>query len=132
MEYGDRTLTPSEILTMPAGEEMDALVAEKVMGWTDAGSAFCRECLNPEVLHWHDAGGRLRCGYNSFSRGISAAWEVVEKMGKFKVESCPEGCEESEIPHVYAEGPTQIGHNAVTAPLAICRAALLAVVGADE
>lgn len=58
--------------TMPAGPELDALVAEKVMGWH----------------HTEDHGGGLRCGGKirncelvpRYSTDISAAWMVRAKM----------------------------------------------------
>jgi len=88
-----------EILEMPAGREMDALVAEMVMGQT--------ECAR------------------HYSTDIAAAWQVWEKMkyGRF-FEFCHElariignGAPEAYVDFLY-------GINAET----ICRAALLATV----
>jgi len=61
---------------MPAGRELDALVAEKVMGWTQ--------------VHRVDSTGDL-CGVPSrgappsyllprYSTDIAAAWKVIEKL----------------------------------------------------
>ena len=61
---------------MPAGQEMDALIAEKVMGWKrrKRGGGWLKhgratESICPE------------CGEGQFhpSRDIAAAWKVVEK-----------------------------------------------------
>jgi YHS domain-containing protein len=115
---------------MEAGREMDALVAEKVMGWyrgTQGLYYFCEEhgserwiTDDPQYAdrkHWRP------------SEDISAAWEVVEKLtsiGAFgtiyfssnKV-SVTFITKESNIPYLHSVAPT--------APLAICRAALKAV-----
>jgi hypothetical protein len=118
-------MTAEQIDAMPAGREMDALVAERVMGWVrhpdsmyrhwcerqpDGTLRFLDQC---EPLHtvrpWHP------------STDIAAAWEVVEKL-------------------VSEQGLHLWWHNvwlvdfalsgaqrAETAPLAICRAALKTV-----
>ena len=103
-------LTREEILNEPAGRKLDAWVAEKVMGLpvTAKKKRF-------EYVH-----------IAPFSTDISAAWEVVEKMQqtKFVRVQCDNGdywCKiGGEILGVKAQGDT--------APLAICRAALLAVI----
>jgi hypothetical protein len=112
-------MTRDEILNMPAGREMDALVAEKVMGWR----------LHPHKTHWMTNNNNFRrIGTFLPSDDISAAWEVVEKM--------------KEKGRLYLIVSDDIGYKAEillndpvpmataqcdTAPLAICRAALLAV-----
>jgi hypothetical protein len=71
-------LTREAILAMPAGREMDALVAERVMGWTP----------KPPYGHWYDADGNpsgyhpeaTDCRKWSPSTDIAAAWQVVEKI----------------------------------------------------
>jgi len=105
-----------EILNMQAGIDMDALVAVKIMG------------IN--VKHdWH-----WKHTTKNYSDDISAAWEVVEKMTEYEVHimsglkfkhypGMPYGAKfENEKFSFVALG--------VTAPLAICRAALLAVLNA--
>ena len=120
---------------MEAGRELDALVAEKVMGWSyqDFPDGPC-----PHVKHWYATSpcpndamdpswrGRLPC----FSTDIAAAWEVVEKddgwgfdwrLKRWAASSKPWTCIADRITdsrRFYVE--------AVTAPLAICLAALAA------
>jgi hypothetical protein len=74
--------------TMEAGREMDALVAEKVMGWT-----FCDYSMPGTPWEFTDPpeerisigvglepGTRRRNRIPNYSTSISAAWEVVEKF----------------------------------------------------
>ena len=121
---------------LAAGRELDALVAEKVMGCAverrerPVFGAFCR-CVNE--LHWQSD---LSAGIPKFSAFISAAWEVVEHMDslgwKVQVRS------DSQLEGYEADGPWVCVFNsrdgvpwaaADTAPLAICRAALKAISG---
>ena len=67
-------------MTMKPGPELDALVAEKVMGWTAV-------YLSDGVNTWLDDGvntGRMISGDYPWSpsTSIADAWEVVEKLGK--------------------------------------------------
>ena len=70
-------LTREQVLAMPAGRELDALVAERVMGWTRVEEYRTR--LGKD---WHG----FRPGedyYHSlyrYSTDIAAAWEV---LGRF-------------------------------------------------
>jgi len=104
---------------MKAGRELDALVAEKVMGWTLSGRV------------WIDERGHLQTieptSFGSFepSSDIAAAWEVVEKMrARGLIVDLTLG----------AGAYCRIGgfrpfaeERGATAPLAICLAALKAV-----
>ena len=128
---------------MVAGRELDALVAEKVMGlspchfamrgaigmntvWqcqhADQTPDFSRNCF--------DATGEL--GPHRYSTAIAAAWEVVEKFQHdgwaVEVDWCPaheQGpCWFSELSKT---GPDYYRDHADTAPLAICFAALEAI-----
>ncbi len=117
---------------MKAGRELDALVAEKVMGW--------------KVLsHW-DADGGIKhlvdhnqcevrpAEFKPYSTDISAAWEVVEKLQSEGFHACVHRYVQKN-PHWGAQfdkedldvicGPTQGA--APTAPHAICLAALKTV-----
>ena len=107
---------------MEAGRELDALVAERVMG------------LDVKITDWKsDRYGRYKVKHyrvgNSFlpeySTDISAAWTVIEKMinldygihmglnkGNFEIAIYPLG----DSDWIYISAPT--------APLAICKAAL--------
>jgi hypothetical protein len=151
-------MTHDEIMTMEAGSEMDALVAEKVMGWTvyaiegTNGAAW----LEPRegfiegqwtgYLSKHiqgftgnintrlDDGGTLSINVHGTvwapSKKIADAWRVMERLNNtgywiklnnsatqkaiWRCEIVPPGYDAT---HTWAD----------TAPLAICRAALLAV-----
>jgi hypothetical protein len=142
-------MTRDEILNMPAGREMDALVAEKVMGWkfiirddghkywgsqddgfahgTQQNDDYYEDDEDFHILHWHP------------SESILAAWEVVEKMPYFELKrykdnswncwskKCPAGNDT----HIMSNTSTGFRCGCEdawgdTAPLAICRASLLA------
>lgn len=62
--------TREKILSMEPGRELDALVAEKVMGWRLQGQSYwlCGDDVVHDVLFWNP------------STDMYAAWEVVEKM----------------------------------------------------
>jgi len=115
---------------MPAGREMDALVAEKVMGFEIP--ANLRNSVNwgggPPILV---DGKSLDIPH--YSTDLTDAWEVVEKMGNYLF-ACGrndngmwEACFFSVNSGI---GKLSEGHGD-TAPSAICRAALkaLGVVG---
>jgi hypothetical protein len=103
------TLTLAEALALPAGAELDALVAERVMGWTDSRKL--------EDWWWKP------------STDIRQAWEVLNHVAstrdvKVSLERCYDArswnCTiEDDVGHVF-------GCDLVDAPLAICRAALKA------
>jgi hypothetical protein len=107
-----RKLTRDEILAMEPGRELDALVAEKVMGWTKVGENAWEA---PNIK-----------GYPllpRYSTDIATAWEVVEKIAQ-KWHDFNIGRH---------HGKWSIGWNykgsvvdLKTAPEAICKAALLA------
>lgn len=136
-------MTREEILSLPAGRELDVLVAEKVMGW---------RCTIGETSHK----GRViawpfpdRSGIEfEPSTDIAAAWLVVEHIRGWKplcrrdpcdyfaIDSPQVGNDYPDPPgawcvgwHDYAGGEriSSVEAKADTAPLAICRAALLAV-----
>ena len=119
---------------LEAGRELNALVAEKVMGWTD--------------LHWVDGGYDGKGNYSptgyygkgpdravfltsKFSTDIAAAWKVVEKIAcsglivRVTWDFNPlASCSIHKDDHLW----TMIAECICdTAPLAICRAALKAV-----
>jgi hypothetical protein len=137
-----------EILNMPAGKEIDALIAEKVMGWhkadhhgrecwLDANKGYQRGIASGNgfeddedfhLLHWHP------------SESILWAWEVIEKMQEIDSHWSPgvnwDDDDGDGNPMwvasftYYGESEKDFRVNEVwdkSAPLAICRAALLAV-----
>ena len=162
-------MTRDEILNMPAGREMDALIAEKVMGWT--WRAFQPAHVPGELVrrpypgNWSalprriaDGTERLAGGWDSdlphYSTDISAAWEVTEKITDiFSMPGVFGGSRYGRfylyITKVRALGFSANYHQAVfkrnggkdkkvvtslgdTTPLAICRAALLAVMEIEK
>lgn len=113
---------------MKPGRELDALIAEKVMGL-----GWCQ--LMPEGYATRETGPK-RCGCGAigypyehhapYSTDIAAAWLAVEKLGLFK----------DMVLSQSEEGMWQIHHRhdehlnnttGSTAPLAICLAALKAL-----
>ena len=126
--------------SVTAGREMDALIAEKVMGlkpctkWVQAAGGSLSQihistnCDVPPPDECYDVQGAW---IKKYSTSIEAAWEVFERIestsrnlhqyGESKKEW---GC------GFYGNGdpPNEIAHSyAPTAPLAICRAALRTV-----
>ena len=117
-------MTREEILRMPAGREMDVLVAKKIMGCKAVmnrhGFPFC-ECAEHQHSGYSeedDAFPLLLC----YSDEISAAWFVVERL------TDSESLNDCELRTSIRGWRCDFGGeyvNAETAPLAICRAALL-------
>lgn len=66
-----------QILAMKPGRELDALVAEKVMGWTGVGPD-----VDAEIYGWPSGHNKELGVYwvPHYSTDISAAYEVVEMM----------------------------------------------------
>lgn len=126
MQRDTNTPTREQIVAMKPGWELDALVAEKVMGWKLKNK--------PDV--WVDAGGeyhvvgsthyRMRHDFFNPSTDISAAWRVVDKIGRFYLtNNSPSKNYEMRF---IGTGETIIGD---TLPHAICLAALLAARSAE-
>ena len=98
---------------MNAGRELDALVAEKVMGWTNVRFICHGLSLRGEV------DGEPSEKVPFYSVDIDAAWDVVEKIGtSFTLER---------YNRWYVEFGDRYSAAADTAPHAICLAALKAV-----
>ena len=121
-----------DIDNLPAGRELDALIAEKVFGSPKPTVAFdnVHICSPDGVWAWiatkadgSDFDWRPLLPY---SRDIAAAWEVVEKMRNycFTIGNLPSGYWNASF-----HGTVDVvgSDTAETAPLAICRAALKAV-----
>jgi ABA sandwich protein len=111
---------------MTAGRELDALVAEKVFGWTRCTMAG----HGPECSYWFDSDGN---GHNQdlFSDDIAAAWMVVEQLQKQDYKTVIMA--NLTRPPLYTVTMASMSQEdvvvitAYTAPLAICLAALKAV-----
>ena len=127
--------------TMEAGREMDALVAEKVMGLVPCQHP-CHDIGNPRYqsgpCHARPDSPQLGGETAPYSTCISAAWEVVEKInGRYSlsiyhavaVSSVMTGWTIGLAESVYPPGRKDeaVWGRAETLPLAICRAALKAV-----
>lgn len=113
-----------EILAMEPGKELDTLIAERVMGWKKGGVGW-----DTNLTHW--VAGFL-CIHEvskwSPSTDISAAWEVFEKFDTPFVKKNFDVNDEDYF-------LCKIGGDIVfgkTAPEAICKAALLAVLEEGE
>lgn len=128
-------MTRDEILAMPAGREMDALVAEKIFGlktyWREEvvrerGITNRQETAVIKTLCVVSRTALFVQAYY-YSTNIAAAWEVVERnRGEaFTLLKSPiHGGYFASFVHKDEE--SVFAH---TAPLAICRAALLTVIG---
>lgn len=124
-----------------AGRELDAMVAERVMGWrlsnyeAEAAAASDADYADAAIndgWEWEGRATRREAWQWRPSTDIADAWEVVEKMA----------ADQPEWPHhghyVCLHNSTGLGKwecrvgsfaeaHADTAPLAICRAALAAL-----
>ena len=111
-------MTKDEILNMPAGPEMDLLISDAV--------------LKHSAEEWNK---RFWAGYSEYSTDIAAAWQVVEELRNFKTKTQaghPLLLQEYFWNKTYFAEFGATSAEAPTAPLAICRAALLAVMECDE
>jgi hypothetical protein len=129
-----------EILNMSAGEELDTLIAEKVMeldlskrcdgnpDYFDTDRWACGKCGAVGRV-WDDMEHTIEP--KEYSDGIAAAWEVIDKMRKsFWIASLVADTNLWRVTfYTHTHRKT---HEAIdeSAPLAICRAALLTVMDA--
>jgi hypothetical protein len=132
-------MTRDEILNMPAGREMDALIAEKVMGWFWKTEGYTRlgfmegDRFRYGVVRGGGTADEYTSNLPNYSNDISAAWVVVRKHPHYfsLVRSNETGWRPAPwgamlwLCRFYAPGKFEA--KAETAPLAICRAALLAI-----
>ena len=100
---------------LAAGRELDALIGEYVFGW-EKGSFPVYEPMKSKH------GDYMVRPISEYSADIAAAWDVVEKMTDrgFLIRLTVDGKNEFWCAFKFSA-------TAKTAPLAICRAALLAV-----
>jgi hypothetical protein len=115
---------------LPAGRELDALIAEKVMGWRFMHDGLGNMRWYQDTVAIDGYGPNHWGGYRDFSPStdIAAAWEIVKKMRARGIPLrlvlvCAPGDPEWWYASFEANG-WQVESN--TAPLAICRAALRA------
>jgi len=119
-------LAPDAILVLPAGRELDAIVAEKVMGMRVLRHA------DGSISEGGQGNERVRrdAKIPMYSTSIAAAWEVVEKLlsgGRSIVMTCGIDSLPTFFVRIGDDPGEFVAEN--TAPLAICRAALKAVMG---
>lgn len=111
---------------LKAGRELDALVAEKVLGWK-RGKRFGNGNGEWEIPGRENDSYKLTC-YRTpdYSTDIAAAWEIVEKLSMWV---CPaNNGHDWTAGRLSLEEPSPEGGTwAETAPHAICLAALKAV-----
>lgn len=116
-------ISEQQIRDMEPGRELDALVADKVMGWELSATQtnwMHDHNIAAIVVNWHP------------STNISAAWEVVEKMQKRFNFFIANERGEKEIRCTfqwYRGGVDNMLEYviAATAPEAICKCALIAI-----
>ena len=109
---------------MNAGRELDALVAEKVMGWVDYDTDTESWRIGESDLgtHWRPVEGAR------FSKDIAAAWEVVGYMRAKDEWAFSLGTDtDGDWDATFWEGDTFHDATADTAPHTICLAALKAI-----
>lgn len=125
-------MTRDEILNMPAGREMDYLIATCIMGWK---LAMVQNGTYPSQYLVHQTLGRiLPDDFDRYSTDLSTAFEVIQKMHEMKYKYTLHGhfmgseLQIATFDHQdWADANPLYKAVADSAPLAICRAALLAV-----
>ena len=120
-------MTRDDILNMPAGREMDALIEKLV---------FCHAPYLDSLDIWRVAvDENMERVLPKYSTDIAAAWEVTEKFWSVKVNKYLDGKEwRAYVVRLSNDNKSNSdgGSFADTAPLAICRAALLAVMDGGQ
>lgn len=114
-----RRPTIEQVRDEPAGMQMDAWVAEYVMGLPNVHMCEGYLIHTQDSIQWNGAPV-----VDFYSTNITAAWRLVEKMQGFELEYEHGGFSRAEVHYA---GDEWRNAWAETAPLAICRAALLAV-----
>lgn len=136
-------MTKQDIENMPAGREMDALIAEKVMDWKPCyivkhqfGMALISQHLKKEDAEAACEKGdeMIESQPPKYSSDITAAWLVVEKLlnnklWTFNLEVTGSGnpiqCVEASFSYPSEDEECVSTANTADEPLAICRAALM-------
>ena len=121
-----------EILNMPAGRDLDALIATRVMGWQqdDSEQGFYFDFW---VTGQGDPDDKVQLNQFQFSKDINLAFPLVEKLGLVI------GYDEDEahpgqnwLASLEWDPDSAYAARGEIAPLAICRAVLLIIAGAAE
>lgn len=146
-------MTREDILVMEPGRELDALVAERVMGWTGIWTNGKSYMAYHPCEQEMSVGEAERSPIWPYSTDIASAWGVVEKMAARMNNYPVDGFKWSgplykpNTHYLTSEGyplgtvcwyvlvqNDNIGRHIVcadTSPEAICKAALLATLGGD-
>jgi hypothetical protein len=132
-------MNEDEIMKLEAGRELDALVAEKVMGWQwfDHTGYAIRYFRPPNRFNYGAIAEGKEINYLEslphYSTDIAAAWEVAEKLGNWHgfdflvIKAAGNDLWCAGWYEFYGDDyETRAADEAETVPLAICRAALLA------
>ncbi|PZD95205.1 hypothetical protein DNH61_11640 [Paenibacillus sambharensis] len=117
---------------MEPGRELDALVAEKVLGWKQCSVEGTAKIAYGKPSDFRDHEPRVRIG--DYSTDIAAAWEVVEKMrSNDYLLDIGNGSGAGYAAMFYNPNKTifLIGPYTETAPDTICKAALLVMIKED-
>ena len=140
-------MTHAEIDALPAGRELNALVAEKVFDSKEPDTVIPLHAPDSWWMAYHsgslvsgDGIWRIRpsnqtnAGWDPkpYSTDIAAVWEVVEKLHQDYHDIQLENDCEEHTEDVWFVQIMPIRAKAPTAPLAICRAALKAVASAAK
>jgi len=134
-------LTREETAAIPAGKELDAAIAEHVLGYIWLHNKRYGMLRPSDEADLIVEDGRSNYGKHpeghwigpddKYSTDIAAAWLVVEAMeqmgGFFKLENGAGGNAKGWRAELLYRGSFYDPHLCPTAPLAICRAALLAL-----
>ena len=124
-------LTPDQIERLEAGPEMEALVAQYVMGWR-----CCDGFMTWKIPPTGGQQGGWATEADHFSRDIAAAWRVVERMWAngygWNVEQRGEKIRAQFFRHYPGQKEINAWTFSPSAALSICRAALLAVLRGAE
>lgn len=128
--------------TLPAGAELDVLIAERVLGWSNChiGLTYRKAMgIPPEYLAKQPPDRTINFPCHHYSQAIGCAWEVVEAMEnrgfRLQLDSGGQARDKTQ-PWTAALVPPELHwmadprQSANTAPLAICRAAMAALEGA--
>lgn len=129
-------MTKEEIMEMKPGPEFDILITEMVMGWKRIAPVSWWKCGATFALK--NAFGTIKCPkcqISSYSQDIEAAWEVVEKMMSKEYRYVLKGNFRGNGKHWCGfDNQEWVDHNPLfqsplcdTLPLAICKAALIAI-----
>lgn len=119
-EQIDQLVAKEQIQGMKAGRELDALVVEKVF------NKSITTTYGEDSVHTLD---RLKVGYliQNYSTDIAAAWEVVEKLKEKGISIYVKAFLDTYCVEAHSVGSSINKILADTAPEAICKAALLAI-----